>query len=153
MIFWPQVPKCMTKWIPWQLVGDRRDLIDLEKPCAVRRISCGDADLTLIIGKTCRGCRIRTCTFGKDEASPALPQQGKGSKRWQSFGVADSECHEQEWTVWLGLALYVAFSGLYVLLLRPCSAGSNRRLKRRGKHGNWFVAFTLLLPVHIYLWL
>jgi hypothetical protein len=86
--------------------------------------------MTLIIGKPCKGCRIRTCTLGKDEASSALPQQGKVSKGGRALALQILDVTNRNELY--GLALYVAFSGLYVLLLRPCAhcTGSNPRLKR-----------------------
>lgn len=107
MIFWPEGPYVMPEWMDPLTVSRRSTRPDWPQKSLLlseRSISYGDADMTLIIGKPCKGCRIRTCTPGKKEASPDLPQQGKWSKRWQSFGTADSECHEQEWlwTLWLG---------------------------------------------------
>jgi len=67
---------------------------------------------------------------GKDEASPALPQQGKVSKGGRALALQILDVTNRNELY--GLALYVAFSGLYVLLLRPCAhcTGSNPRLKR-----------------------
>ncbi|KAG0526183.1 hypothetical protein BDA96_06G123600 [Sorghum bicolor] len=85
--------------------------------------------MTLIIGKPCKGCRIRTCTPGKKEASPALPQQGKGDERWQNFGIADSECHEQESTM-------LTFSGLCVLAAETMFLRIKSQAQKRKKIGN-----------------
>lgn len=99
--------------------------------------------MTLIIGKPCKGCRIRTCTRGKKEASPALPRQGKEGKVALQI-LNRNQPH--------GSALYVTtFSGLCVLLLRPCSRGSNHRL--RGGTGELICSFHPFIPSACILWL
>jgi hypothetical protein len=45
-----------------------------------------NADMTLIIGKSCKGCRIRTYTLDVGEVSSGLPQQETGLP----FGVPSS---------------------------------------------------------------
>jgi hypothetical protein len=93
-----------------------------------------------LIGKPCKGRRIRTCTLAKRKLLLLFLSKEKGGERWQSFGIADSMS-------WTGIN---CMAWLCVLLLRPCSCswGSNHKLRRGKKHGNWFVAFTLLFPVH-----
>jgi len=78
------VPKCMTEWIPWQLVGDRRDLIDHEKPCAVRETHilrrCRHDLNNWEAMQLCKGCRIRTCTLAKTKLLLLFLSKEKGVK-------------------------------------------------------------------------
>jgi len=66
-----------------------------------------------------QGLQNQDMYLGKDEASPALPQQGKVSKGGRALALQILDVTNRNELY--GLALYVAFSGLYALLLRPCA--------------------------------
>jgi len=66
-----------------------------------------------------QGLQNQDMYLGKDEASPALPWQGKGSKGGRALALQILDVTNRNELY--GLALYVAFSGLYALLLRPCA--------------------------------
>jgi hypothetical protein len=82
--------------------------------------------------------------LGKDEASPALPQQGKGSKGGRALALQILDVTNRNELY--GLALYVAFSGLYALLLRPCAQDQIPGSKEEKKTRKLICSFHSLLP-------
>ena len=148
------VPKCMTEWIPWQLVGDRRDLIDHEKPCAVRETHilrrCRHDLNNWEAMQLCKGCRIRTCTLAKTKLLLLFLSKEKGVKvaeLWRCrFWMSRTGMNCM---AWLCMLLFLGSMRCCWDLVHTIKS----QAQKWKKQGNWFVAFTLLFPVHAYLWL
>jgi len=148
------VPKCVTEWIPWQLVGDRRDLIDHEKPCAVRETHilrrCRHDLNNWEAMQLCKGCRIRTCTLAKTKLLLLFLSKEKGVKvaeLWRCrFWMSRTGMNCM---AWLCMLLFLGSMRCCWDLVHTIKS----QAQKWKKQGNWFVAFTLLFPVHAYLWL